>query len=154
MPRIIAKSIDQIARQTIGKDWSLYAALLEHWQEIVGKDYAAVTTPVKISFPHQPGEARRKDGTLYVRLPKGLTMEFTYKNEQIKQRINSYFGYNAIQKIAFEPVFDALPIVKTAEVKADPEALAAIKEDTKVIDNDELRSALEAFGEAVLKTEG
>src|ERR1700761_8162192 len=90
MPRALANAVNQIARQTIGKDWSLYAALLDHWQEIVGMEYAKVTTPVKITFPHQPGASRRSGGTLTAKLPKGLAMEFTFKTEQIKQRINSY----------------------------------------------------------------
>ncbi len=152
MPRTIANAVDRIARQTVGKDWSLYATLLDHWQEILGMEYARVTTPVKITFPHQPNEARRCGGTLYIRLPKGLAMEFTFKTDQIRQRINSYFGYDAIAKIAFEPVYGPPPEAAAPETKADPEALAGIKENAKAIDDEELRSALEGFGEAVLKT--
>jgi hypothetical protein len=47
-PRSIADAVDKVARQSAGKDWGLYANLLGHWAEIVGPDYAKVTTPVKI----------------------------------------------------------------------------------------------------------
>ncbi len=49
-----------------------------HWPEIVGEDYARVTTPVKISFPHGKPAAekwangQREDGILLVRLPQGI----------------------------------------------------------------------------------
>jgi hypothetical protein len=152
IPRAIAKLVDQVARQSVGKDWSLYAALLEHWQEIVGVEYARVTTPVKVSFPHQPNEPRRNNGNLCVRLPKGLTMEFTFKTEQIRQRINSYFGYNAIAKITFEPMYDVSPEKTQPITEADAETLAKIKETAKTIDNEELRQALEAFGEVISRT--
>jgi hypothetical protein len=149
IPRALANIVDKIARQSVGKDWNLYAALLEHWQEIVGTEYARVTTPVKITFPHQPNEPRQRNGTLCVRLPKGLAMEFTYKTEQIRQRINGYFGYDAVAKIAFQPVYGAGPAPSAPTQTADPAALEEIRQTAKGIEDDDLRVALEAFGEAV-----
>lgn len=149
IPRTLANTLDQIARQTVGKDWNLYAALLEHWREIVGKEYAEVTTPVKVTFPHQPNEARRKDGTLTVRLPKGLSMEFSFKTEQIRQRVNSYFGYNALAKIVFDPVY-SLPTKPAAPKEADPAALKAVKEMAQSVGDDDLQAALESLGSAIL----
>jgi hypothetical protein len=150
MPRAIATMVDKVARQSVGKDWGLYAALLDHWQEIVGMDYARVTTPVKITFPHQPTEARRHGGTLSVRLPKGLAMEFSFKAAQIQQRINTYFGYDAIARIQFEPVYGTPKPEAQPPREPDAAILADIKSSVKSIDNDDLRAALQAFGEAVL----
>src|SRR5580692_535543 len=96
LPRSLSSSVDKIARQTIGKDWSLYAALLDRWPEIAGAEYARLTTPVKIVFPPRQQEAQRKGGTLVIRLPKGLAMEFTYKTGIICERITNFFGYEAI----------------------------------------------------------
>jgi len=76
-------------------------------------------------------------------------MEFTFKTDQMRQRINGYFGYDAIAKIAFEPIY-GLPEIPVSKSDPDPLAIAAIKETTKTIDNDELRAALEGFGEAML----
>jgi hypothetical protein len=150
MPRQLNHAVEQIARQAIGKDWALYASLLEHWKEIVGPDYARVTTPVKINFPHQPNEARRRNGTLTVRLPKGLAMEFTYKTEQICQRINNYFGYDAIAKIMFDAVYGVAPKTQK-QFEADPEALSQLQGQTQSIQSNELRDALQSFGEAMIK---
>src|ERR1700722_6844237 len=59
MPSALSKAVERIARRAVGKDWNLYAALLEHLQEIVGAEYARVAAPVKITFPHQPNAPRR-----------------------------------------------------------------------------------------------
>jgi hypothetical protein len=149
MPRRLAHAVEQVARQSVGKDWGLYAALLEHWQDIVGVDYARVTTPVKIVFPHQPNEPRRRGGTLTVRLPKGLAMEFSCKTEQIRQRINGYFGHEAIGKIAFDPVY-GVPAREKSRPPADPAALSAFNTDIKSLNNNELQDVLKSFGEAIL----
>src|SRR5580698_4151357 len=123
LPRALANIVDKVARQSVGKDWNLYAALLDHWPEIVGNDYAQVTTPVKMTFPHQPNEPRQRGGTLCVRLPKGLAMEFTFKAEQIRQRINGYFGYDAVAKITFQPVFGVRPETPLPAPTVDPDML-------------------------------
>lgn len=150
LPRSLSIAIDQIARRAVGKDWNLYAALLDHWAEIVGPEYARLTTPVKITFPLRQTGAHRAGGTLTVRLPKGLAMEFTFRTGQICERITAYFGYPAVEKIAFE-TFYGLPVenpVRTLEL--DPAARAEIIEEAKDIEDDSLRDALEAFGEAVM----
>ena len=156
LPRTIATVVDNVARSTIGKDWSLYAALLSHWTEIVGPDYAEVTTPVKISFPKgKPSEEKwaqhaRTDGVLHVRLPQGLTMEFTARSEQIRSRIAAYFGYPAIERIMFEPYYHQASEPPRTKDPADPQLLSSMKEQAQGVENDDLRQALEKLGEALL----
>jgi hypothetical protein len=151
LPRTLSASVDKIAREALGKDWALYAALLDHWPEIVGSEYARATTPVKITFPPRQREAQRGGGTLVIRLPKGLAMEFTFKIGQIRERISGYFGYEAISKIVFESVYGAPDEAEIPVVEPDPQALAELHEAAKDIEDEELRGALEAFGGAVLR---
>jgi hypothetical protein len=148
-PRSLGDAVDKVARQSAGKDWGLYANLLGHWTEIVGPDYARVTTPVKIAFPYQPNEARRKNGVLTVRLPKGLAMEFSFKSDLIRQRINTYIGYEAFIRLALENSDLPPPVVKPVK-KVDPAAIQAVREQAAIVENNELREVLEKFGEAML----
>ncbi|MER2520479.1 MAG: DciA family protein [Bdellovibrionales bacterium] len=152
-PPPISRAINRVASKTIGKDWNLYAALLEHWSNIVGESIARVATPVKITFPYQPNEPQRRGGTLCVRLPRGLTMEFTFKSAIIQQRINAYFGYEAIAKIAFEPVFGASPLTAKILPPPDPEKLADLRMQTKDIASEDVRAALESLGATLLAAE-
>jgi len=151
LPRTISAAVDKIARAALGKDWALYAALLDHWPEIVGTEYARNTTPVKITFPPRQREAQRGGGTLVIRLPKGLAMEFTFKIGQIRERITGYFGYEAISKIVFESIYGAPDVEEIPVIEPNPQALADLREAAKDIDDEELRKALEGFGEAVLR---
>jgi hypothetical protein len=148
-PRTLGDAVDKVARQSAGKDWGLYANLLRHWAEIVGADYARVTTPAKISFPYQPNEAQRKNGVLFVRLPKGLAMEFSFKAEIVRQRINAYIGYEAFARIALESSNQPPTLIRTPK-KVDPETLEAFRVTASSVENNELREALEKFGEAIL----
>lgn len=151
-PRSLADAVDKVARRSAGKDWGLYAGLLAHWAEIVGPDYARVSTPVKIAFPYQPNEAKRKNGVLTIRLPKGLAMEFSFKADLIRQRVNAWFGYEAFTRLVLDPAAIPLPPSRRAKPIA-PEALQEIKEKASVIDNFELRDILEKLGAAILARE-
>lgn len=148
MPRSLATMLDPIAKKAVGKDWAVYATLLDRWKEIVGTEYAQVSSPVKVSFPHQPNAQHRQGGTLTIRIPKGLALEFTYKVEIVRQRVNNYFGYEAFAKIAFDPVAK-LPEVKREPLPLDDATRATITASAAVIDDPELRAALERLGESV-----
>lgn len=156
LPRKIHSAINEVAQNTIGKDWQLYSGLLAHWPEIVGQDYAKCTTPVKISFPkgkaagEKFAENQRGNGTLTISLPQGLCMEFSFKSETLRQKINAYFGYPAIGKINLEGTY-----TKISHKKAPPIPLSADQKKTldqagNMFENNELGDALKAFGAALL----
>ncbi len=151
-PRPLATPIDTLAQKLIGKDWPLYAHLLDHWRDIVGPAFAQTTTPVKIAFPK--GKTKllgpRADGVLHIRLPQGAQMEFSFMIPVVKQRIADSFGYPAIDKIVFEPYYPA----PTPE-KEPPEPLPlpqkeALENSLKDIENNELRDSLLKLGESVI----
>ncbi len=158
IPRTIATAVDGIARKVIGRDWNLYGALLGHWGEIVGEEYAQVTTPVKISFPHgKPAEEKwaqgqREDGILTIKLPQGLVMEFTYRSDQVRQRIAAFFGYNAIDRIVFQPFYGSgKTTFQEPKNEPAPAQLSELQESLKDLENSDLRNALEGLGQSVLR---
>lgn len=159
LPRPISTSVDTIAREAVGKDWSLYATLIKHWADIVGQDYAQSTSPDKITFPKgkkagdQWASKNQTGGTLTISLPQGLTMEFSFLTDQIKERINGFFGYPAIEKVVFAPYYTK-PEDETAEKpkkQLSQAERADLEKSLKGIENKELREALEALGESVLR---
>lgn len=157
LPRTLSTTLDHIARKAVGKDWSLYAALLDHWPEIVGQDYAKKAAPVKISFPKgkkadEKWASRRTDGTLIIRLPQGLAMEFGFLSETLKSRINGFFGYPAIGRIALETYYPTAP----QPFIEPPQPLSAEKKENIArqaagIENEELREVLQQLGESVIR---
>lgn len=158
LPRPIAPAVDKVARQLLGNDWPLYAALLDHWREIVGEAYANKTTPVRVSFPQGKKEGEkwaqgaREGGTLHLRLPQGLAMEFSFLTDTIRQRITSFFGYEAVARIVFEATYgetDAPPARLSRDLTSDE--TRQLTEQVQTVENDELRTALENLGKAVMK---
>ncbi|MCL2474016.1 MAG: DUF721 domain-containing protein [Alphaproteobacteria bacterium] len=140
-----AVSVNKIAKQHAGKDWELYADLIKYWDAIMGKELAQCTYPVDISFPYQPYEKHRKNGTLTIKLPKGLAMEFSFRLENIKQRVNKYIGYNAFANIKLENCSEYVPAPKK-EYKLSDEDVNDVKQLSSEINDPELRSAVEKLG--------
>ncbi|MGE4351043.1 MAG: DUF721 domain-containing protein [Bdellovibrionales bacterium] len=157
MPSALSASIDKVARTAMGKDWGLYASLLERWSEIVGPDYAQETAPVKISFPRGKKsdekwtQGRRNGGTLTISLPQGMSFAFSHQSEQVRSRINSFFGYDAIEKITLQPFYPRQDRAYTPPLPAlSAQEKDALQKETKDIENNELREALATLGASVL----
>ena len=70
--------------------------ILAHWDEIAGEQLARVISPVKLSF----GIGERVNGTLYVRIKNAsMSAVAQYQFPTIIDRVNTYFGYNAVAKV-------------------------------------------------------
>lgn len=146
-PRSIFGALSQVAGKAIGRDWPLYATMLDHWREIVGLDLADATTPVKLTFPHN---GKREGGTLTLRLPRGLALEMQYRQEQIRARINGFFGAATIARIVLEPVTGAPPPARaTPDAPIAPEKLSELENQVAILADEELREAALALGKAM-----
>ncbi len=70
--------------------------IIANWTDIAGNDLANKIIPVKISFPF--GE--RKNGTLYVKIKNAsFSSVIQYQFPTVIDRVNTYFGYNAISNV-------------------------------------------------------
>jgi hypothetical protein len=149
-PSTLAQTIDAIARKAIGKDWSLFSVLLEHWKDIVGPAYADVTTPVKITFPIRTiTSPKRENGKLVMRIPSGLAMTLDFEKVRIRDKINSFFGYAAISDIVFEKAYDKAAPAQAEAVKPDPTLKSRVAAKTEGVEDPDLQAALQSLGEAI-----
>lgn len=74
--------------------------IIKNWNEIAGDDFSELLTPLKISFPF----GQRSNGTLYVKVKKMSVLAIAqYQFPTIIDRINTYFGYNAVKQIRVRP---------------------------------------------------
>lgn len=131
----------------MGKDWSLYAALMEHWVAIVGADYAHQTAPVKITFPH--GGQKRTGAQLTIRLPSGLGFAFSHQIPMIQSRINSYFGYEAIGRIVLATYYPEPKTEKPRKAALSQGAEKTLEKLTSNIENNELKDSLKVLGASI-----
>ena len=75
------------------------ARILSDWPVIVGERFAAVTLPEKLTFPRGNTGGGKRDGLLHVRVGAPLATELQHLEPQIIERINGYFGYNAVARL-------------------------------------------------------
>ena len=75
----------------------IHTKIVSSWATLT-KEYAKFSSPVKIKF----AKNKFDDGTLFIRVKSGLGPELEMKSINIINRINSMFGYKAINKIKFQ----------------------------------------------------
>lgn len=126
----------------LGKKGMIQADVLTHWQDILGKELSCGVTPFSVSFSKQKG------AVLIVKAFSGAyAVEFTARKEQIKERLNFYFGYAAISDIrvmqggTFTP---PCPKQETDDFSAT--GTEEIRQLSAGIENESLREALIRLG--------
>ncbi|MGB7334230.1 MAG: DciA family protein [Salaquimonas sp.] len=126
--------------------------LLAGWDDIVGPSYADFTLPEKILWPKRMSDAEPfKAGTLVVACDGTKALFFQHETDQTLERVNFFFGFEAINKIKLvqKPIKKPKPKqAATVRLNAkDEERLKAVLEQ---IEDPKLRMSLEKFGHGVI----
>ena len=147
-PRALAALLPKVAEPAVRKRGFSAVEVITHWTEIVGAELAADTAPEKLSFPR---DARRQ-GTLHLAASGSVALELQHLEPVIIERINTYFGYGAVARIALTqggaPRAPA-PRPEPENGKVPPARIAEINDSTDRVDAAPLRDALRRLGSAV-----
>jgi hypothetical protein len=151
--RPIGAELARIAGPVLGKRGLGEAQLLAQWASIVGAEFADETLPVKLSFSREQSiKGERRNGTLRLLVSSSAALSIQHREPQILDRINGFFGYNAVARLAL--VQGPLPSrPETGPLGPRPLSSAETAElDAKLADMPEsgLRTALQRLGAAVL----
>ncbi|MBY0533015.1 MAG: DciA family protein [Xanthobacteraceae bacterium] len=100
-PRNAAPLADLVGK-TVGDAFARqgFAAveIVTHWQEIVGDDLAKRSEPIKLAWP------RRDDpdsvGVLQIRVEGAYALEIQHLQPVIVERVNRYFGWRCVGRLA------------------------------------------------------
>ena len=149
----ISKAINPLLRQLLGNNGMLFMELLNSWENIVGKDVSAYSLPRNISFRKN----ERTNGCLEIIVLAGaFAMEIGQKQQNIIEKINSFFGYPAIGRLKINQtgnpenfLLSKKPFEKVKKRVVSAEEESYITELTRDINNEELRQSLENIGRAV-----
>ena len=146
-PRPVSRVVARLVSQAFGQRGFVHAEILTRWPTIVGADLGSRSQPERL----RPGAGDRA-GVLEVRAPGGLALEFQHRAPEIIERINAYFGYRAVARIAIVQGPVALaPIPKRRPPPAapDPAADDAIATKLAAVADPRLKDALRALGRHV-----
>lgn len=146
--RALAALLPKLAEPAMRKRGFTEAALITRWTDIVGPALAGDAMPDRLAFPR----GRSSGATLHVRVAGAAAPELQHLAPQIVERINIFFGYAAVDRIALMQGPIAVPPARAAA--AAPAAVpadraAAIDSEAAAIDDPALRAAISALGRAV-----
>lgn len=125
------------------------SAVVSRWKEIVGERYAKVSSPESIRFP----TGKKSGGTLTLLVEGAHAPLVQHLGPMIIERVNRFFGYQAIAQIAFRqgrvPSAPArAPRPRQAPVPAE------LGEGLRAIADPELRACLESLAGHIAGSNG
>jgi hypothetical protein len=122
------------------------SALIVDWHVIVGREFAEVTAPERLSWPRAANESDdatgvrsgRAGATLVLRVDGSKALEVQYAARQLIERINTHFGYAAVAQLRIIQV----PRVAPPPLASPRRPLAPIAGDVTGVGDSRLRDAL------------
>ena len=124
------------------------AELVTRWSEIVGPEIAAHAEPIKVQWPRRIADAPPAPGTLVLRVEGPAAIEIQHLTGVILERVNRFFGWQAVDRLALRQAPLAQRPKKTSRA-VDPQAAARVAETLSEVADEDLRQALGRLGAAV-----
>ena len=124
----------------------IHNEIVSFWEELT-ENFSKYTSPLKIKFPKN----KVNDGTLFIKVKSGLGPEFEMHVKKIVDKINSKFGYKAINKIKFQNGDFKYNEQKELEPVEKSKLNAKLYAKIKKIKNQSLADALLKLGKEIPK---
>lgn len=149
--RAVADLLPAVGGAAFKRYGFVQAGIVTRWAEIVGRQYAGVSTPESIRFP--PG--RKAEGVLTVTVKGAHAAMMQHIAPEIVERVNRFFGYAAVARLTLKQ-----GMVAPRGSRAAPRSLrsiappAALGPGLRAIADPELRAVLSALAAGVAATHG
>lgn len=148
LSQLVGKTIaDALARQGFAS-----TGLVTHWPEIVGAEVAAHAEPMRMQWPRRVHEDDPEPATLILRVEGPVALEIQHLSGVIIERVNRYFGFRAVGRIAIRQAPLVRKSAKRRPEPPDPALVAQLAAAMPEIADDGLRQALARLGAAVKRT--
>jgi hypothetical protein len=153
-PRPLSQLLGSILNDALKTQGFASAEILARWGEIVGAEIAAHSEPMKINWPRTNssgtlGDEAPEPATLVLRVEGPAALEIQHLSAVILERVNRFFGWQAIGRIALRQA----PLRRRQPPKApppsDPAVAARIAAGMPEITDEGLRQALARLGAAI-----
>jgi hypothetical protein len=148
-PRPLSELLSATLSDALKTQGFASAEILARWGDIVGAEIAAHSEPMKINWPRAMGDEVPDPATLVLRVEGPAALEIQHLSAVILERVNRFFGWQAIGRIALRQA----PLRRREPTKAlappDPAVAARIAEGLPEIQDEDLRLALARLGAAI-----
>ena len=150
--RAMADMLPDVGRAAFRRFGFVQSSVVSRWAEIVGERYARISVPESIRFP----QGRRADGVLTLLIEGAHGTMLQHVAPTIIERVNRFFGYPAIARVAIKQGACAAPAAP--EPRIAPQSLRMIPvdlgESLRAVGDPELRACLESLASALAATSG
>ncbi|ABE38436.1 hypothetical protein SAMN05444123_102204 [Rhodopseudomonas pseudopalustris] len=123
--------------------------LVTRWPEIAGAQIAAHCEPLKMQWPRPVEGQPQEPATLVLRVEGPMALEIQHSSDQILQRVNRFFGWNAVGRLALRQAPLSRRPRKPAPKPPDEAAVAKLAASLDAVEDDSLRNALARLGATI-----
>jgi hypothetical protein len=123
--------------------------IVTHWDEIVGAEVAAHAEPLRMNWVRTSDPDDMQPATLVLRVEGPAAVEIQHLSGLIVERVNRYFGWQAICGIALRQAPLARRNRKPPRAKIDDARAAALAAQMTGITDERLRAALGRLAAAI-----
>jgi hypothetical protein len=126
--------------------------LVTHWEDIVGAEIAACAEPIRMQWTRASDPDESPPATLVLRVEGPAAIEIQHQSAVIVERVNRYFGWQALAGIALRQAPLARRCARKVRPKIDEALADTIASQMTGIADDGLRAALGRLGAAIKRT--
>lgn len=123
--------------------------LVTRWADIIGPEIAAHAEPLKVQWRRAAEGEAPEPATLVLRVEGPMALEIQHSSGAILERVNRFFGWQAVGKLAFRQAPLTRRREKPKRYKPDPETTARVAATLTDVSDDKLKTALARLGAAV-----
>ncbi|MGE0061564.1 MAG: DUF721 domain-containing protein [Xanthobacteraceae bacterium] len=99
-PRPLSDLLHRTISERFAQQGFASTELVTRWADIAGDEIAAHSQPIKITWPRQTDENDPEPATLVLRVDGPMALEIQHQSAVILERVNRFFGWQAIGKLA------------------------------------------------------
>ncbi len=136
--RPFSSSIPKTLKKHLRKSGYNYSHIVDNWTKIVSKKISDACYPTSVKMSKE-----MKDGTLFLNVIHGKELEIEYEKNNIIDKINSFFGYNCINKVILKIVQDK--IIEKSNIFPKIKNLNKVEKKMKDVSDNQLKNSLSNF---------
>ena len=143
--RAVGAMLPDVGRASFRRFGFVQSSVVSRWPEIVGERYAGVSTPESIRFPH----GKRAEGVLTLVVDGAHAPMMQHVAPAIVERVNRFFGYPAVARVAFRQAAAAPPPAPRRAPPSLRPVPVELGDSLRAIADPELRACLASLAGAL-----
>ena len=124
-------------KKIINKKGHIYSETLSNWKYMVGDDLFHVCFPKTFKNSNRFGVS-----TLLIMVKRGHEVDLEYSKKEILDKMNSFFGYSAVEKLKFISFDDGRKIFSKNAIYDENVAINKYQNKINDVKNDKIKKSL------------